>query len=51
METNILLALSIATILGALVGFEREISNESASGKNHDAHFGGVRSYALICLL
>lgn len=40
METNILFSLFIATILGALVGLEREMSGGIYSDeKEHDIHF------------
>lgn len=51
METNIIFALFTATVLGALVGLEREISSSIYTEEKHDVHFGGIRSYALISLL
>ena len=51
METNIIFSLFIATVLGGLVGLEREMSGKTYSNETHDIHFWGVRSYALISLL
>lgn len=39
METNIFLALGAATILGALVGLEREMSENSNGSVSHETHF------------
>jgi uncharacterized membrane protein YhiD involved in acid resistance len=39
METNIFLALGTATVLGALVGLEREMSEGSKGSVSYDSHF------------
>lgn len=39
METNVFFALATATVLGALVGLEREMSGSSDSQASHDPHF------------
>lgn len=39
METNIIFSLFIATVLGGLVGLEREMSGKTYSNETHDIHF------------
>jgi uncharacterized membrane protein (DUF4010 family) len=50
MDQSVFLGFLLAIALGALIGTEREMPWSSSQG-NGTAGFGGIRSYAILCLI
>jgi len=49
-EIAIILRLSIATIFGLLIGFERESRKKAREGEDSTFGGAGLRTHALVCL-